>query len=126
MESSNPMYLWPEVRPLATAAELAELQAAAEKDKHVVLFPTHVVRKAGEIVGYGSICAAPVMFVWLDTQRVKSRESMMLLAVAENLARAKGVATLLMPCAESSPFSPLMTSMGYNEIGKTVMYAKKL
>ena len=118
--------LWPVVRPLSNQAELEELQAAADRDKHQVLFPTHIVRKAGEIVGYASVCAAPIMFVWLDSKRVKTRETLMLLALGENLARAKGVQILLMPCAEDSPFSPLMTGMGFEIVGKTVLYAKKM
>jgi len=122
----RPVQFWPDVRPIVTAEEVEALKRAAAADGHQVLCPTHVVRVGGEIVGYGSICATPVVNVWLDSKRVKRRESLMLLSLCENLARDRRIASIVMPCAAASPFSPVMGALGFVRLGETVLWAKKL
>jgi hypothetical protein len=41
--------------------EVEELGARAKKDDHEVVLPTHVVLKNGEIVGYLSVGAVPLV-----------------------------------------------------------------
>jgi hypothetical protein len=118
--------LFPTLRRLAGQADLDAVQAAATRDDHVVLAPTHVVVRGGDIVGYGSLAAVPMLHVWLDSQRVKARESAMLLNMAEGILSAQGLRNVIVPCDPRSPFHPYMEKLGYTRLGTTTLNLKGL
>lgn len=115
---------FPQVRPIADVRELEALAAAAKADDHDVLFPTHIARKDGEIVGYASIGALALVNVWAHSQRLRARESLTLLNLVENVAHALGQRTVCMPCAEQSPFRPLLPGLGYKNLGSASFHVK--
>ena len=113
--------------PLRNPADLVELKAAAAADAHEVICPTHIVRKSGELVGYFSILAAPTAYVWLDSKRVRPRDSFSLLNTATNIAIGIGNPDfLVVGCDSGSPFASLMPSMGYVHTMNTHLYVKKV
>jgi len=98
----------------------------ATKDGHDVRFATHLVEKAGEIVGYLSLCATPVVGIWLDTEKTKAIDSIHVQQLYETILRHIGVREYLTACTEESPFYPQMERLGYEELGKTVHFRKVL
>lgn len=102
------------------------LASAAAEDDHIAVAPTHVVERAGEIVGYGSIGGMTYLGTWLHSQKVQARDSAYLLNLAENLAAMAGARILIMPCADNSPFAPHMTQLGYKSLGHAQWYLKHI
>jgi len=117
---------FPLLRRLRSTQDLLRVEEAAARDSHRVVGATHLIEKDGLVVGYASLGGVPLVNVWLDSQRVSPRESVSLLNLGENLLAAQGSAAVLMPCAEQSPFSPLMGRLGYERLGPTTLYMKGL
>lgn len=115
---------FPRLKPISSREELEALERAAAADNHSVLAPTHLVVRGGDIVGYASIGGIPILNVWVDSQRVKARESAYLLNAAENVAAATGVRRILLPCSQESPFHPLIEKLGYTRLGVTSLNVK--
>lgn len=113
------------MRPL-TQADKEALVVAAAKDDHGVLYPTHVILKNNEIVGYFSLCITPLVNVWFDSKKLNARDSLNAISVIENIARLSGFKELVVPCQEQSPFFKLMNKMGYTDLGPTHMTRKEL
>ena len=101
--------------------KLVELAAA---DDHIVLFPTHVVEKNGEIVGYLSIGAIPIVNLWMDSKRVKSTDSIAVIGQLDAIMDDSGTPTYYMPCSENSPYHPYMERAGFQAALKTNLYVK--
>lgn len=111
---------------VTSVAELEELKERAAEDQHRVVLATHLVRKDGKIVGYGSIAPAPIVNVWLDSKRVEAIESARLLRRLTDGLSFSGARHVLMPCADSSPFYPVMEKLGFERLGPTVLHVKGL
>lgn len=107
-------------------ALLPALRAAARADEHALLFPTHVVSKGGDLVGYASLDATPIVNVWLDSKRVVALDSVRLLVAAEQRLHERGIRTYVMPCARTSPFFPHMGRLGFKLLGENVWFVKTL
>lgn len=118
--------LLPVVRPLRDAGELSELLALAAADQHRVLGATHIARKGGRIVGYGSLGGLPVLNCWLDSVRVNARDTVHVLSVAEALLAAAGHTHVLLPCDPRSPLKPYLERLGFEPLGQCVMHMKPL
>lgn len=112
------------VRPVRNADDLKAVAQAAAADNHKVIAPTQMVMRGDAVVGYASIGAIPLVHTWVDSRRVRARESFGLLNFAENLVANSGVGSLIVPCWEGSPFSPLMERMGYRKLGTTTLWVK--
>lgn len=111
--------------PLRDPERLPALAAAAARDQHVAIAPTHLIERAGQIVGYASLGGAPLLNVWMDSQHCRAGDSVRMLETAEALLADKGVQLYLMACAEESPFAPHMERLGFRKLGKTVLWAKQ-
>ncbi len=117
----------PWFRPLLTARDNEALIAAAATDNHVPLVPTHLVEKNGEIVGYGSVGAVPMLFVWVHSQKVSARESRGLLNLGENLMALQYKGPFICcPCTAESPFFPFMRRLGYQSVGEAGFFLKRI
>jgi len=102
--------------------ELSALMAAAEADGHVLIHPTHVVRKNGDIVGYASLARVRMMFAWLDTHKLKGPESFRAWRLAQEEIRQMQAQSgnqwpVALPCSFDSPLLPFVERMGYLGIG---------
>ena len=109
-----------------TKEDVAPLMAAAKDDNHSVLFPTHVIKSGGDIVGYISICNTPIVNVWVDSKKVGAMDTMRMLDVIDGSLRMRGTPEYIMPCAKSSPFFPNMERLGFSPIGENVWFHKNL
>lgn len=114
-----------QVRPIREE-DVRPLVAAAAADGHMVIAPTDVIRRGGEVVGYGSLGGAPMVHVWLDSKRVRARETLMLLQYAEATLARQGARQVVMPCWANSPLAPYMAKLGYMKLGETTLYLKDL
>ena len=109
-----------------TPDDVLPLELAAASDHHTVIVPTHVVKRDGEIIGYGSIGTVPMLNVWVHSTKVNKFESLRLLREAEAIAKAQGAAYVIMPVSEESPFRPYVARMGYTTLGSASYNLKKL
>jgi hypothetical protein len=108
-------------------ARLSELKDACAADDHVLFQPTHIMETGSDIIGSASIGAIPMVNLWLDSKKVKPRESAMLVNMVENTAAGMGFATICLPCWKSSPLRPFMErGGGYNYFGETGLFLKDL
>lgn len=116
----------PWMRPVL-AEEVPKLIAEAAADGHSILAPSHIIERGGEIVGYFSIGQIPLVLAWAHTKRMRSRESIHCLNLAENLiGSARPGAVICVPCAERSPFGPYMAGLGYQTFGHATINIKKV
>lgn len=124
--NQNLQDLLPWLVPLTTVEQFKTLETAAREDGHGICAPTHLVVKRGEVVGYVSVCAVPMINVWLHTKKVKGRESAYVLNMAENLAAAAGHNMVCVPCGPGSPFAPFINQVGYKNVGLSTINLKNL
>lgn len=103
-----------------------QLRTAAAADDHAVLFPTHVFVKDGQIVGYASIATMPVINFWADSTKLHAAESIKMIEQAEAVCSHHGLRSVVVPCAENSPFAQHMERLGYTKLGATVLHIKNL
>jgi hypothetical protein len=118
--------LHPWLRPLAGPADLERLAAAARADNHIVVGPSHVIDRGGEVVGYASLGVVPMLHTWVATGKVGPRESLGLLNCGEMLLANLGHRHVILPCAETSPFWPHIERLGYVKLGVTTLNIKQL
>lgn len=108
------------------AVDIGPLVSLAASDNHCVLYPTHVIRKDGQVAGYVSVCATPIVNVWLHTQKVEALDSVRLLGKLDDYMRMIGQDSYIMPCAKTSPFYPNMERLGFTVLGENVWHLKNL
>lgn len=116
----------PIVTTIAGPQELAELQAVAAEDRHVVIGATHVARKDGRIVGYASVGGILLLNCWADSRRLRPRESFELLWIVERIAAERGAKEVCLPCSPASPFLPFIGKLGYARLGEATYNIKAL
>lgn len=96
----------------AMPGDLARIAAAAAADNHVAPAPTHFIENAGgEVRGSFSAGGCELIFFWSHTGNLAG-ESIRMAKECLRTARASGK-PVFCPCAENSPFVPLMPSMGF-------------
>lgn len=105
--------------------EISELLERAADDNHVVLAPTHVVEKAGEIVGYLSVGAVPIVNVWMDSRRMGPADSVRVLSQLDAVMDYAGQPTYFMPCSQESPFHSVMDKIGFEHLMDTQLFVRK-
>jgi hypothetical protein len=106
---------------------LAALHEKAADDDHMVIAPTHVMVKGGEIIGYLSLAGMPMVHAWFDSGHKHVNDSLKMIEHGETVLRANPqVRQYTICCAEESPFSPLMPGMGFKKLGTTTVWMKEL
>lgn len=113
------------VRPIVPL-DYDKLKETVEADGHVLYFPTHVVEKQGEFVGYLSLANIPMCLVWMNTKAAKVIDSVQTLNIFENLARANGAPALAVPCDKASPFYDYMAKFGFTNLSNMSLFVKNL
>lgn len=102
-----------QIRP-ATPDCLEKLTQAAQEDNHAVLWPTDVLSKNGQVVGYVSIANMPAVHMWLHTQKVNVRDSMTVFSYINGLLARQGVKHYWLPCQTKSPLFPFVERVGFH------------
>ncbi len=104
--------------------EIEVLQKLAQADEHVVLGATHTVRKGQQMIGYVGLI--PSVMLWLDTQRAKARDSLVVMNFIENQLRDGGSEVISIPCADNSPYHRFLPQIDYTNVGKMDLFLKNL
>lgn len=99
---------------------------AAAKDGHCPICPTQEAVKDGEIVGAVSLGSVPLVHVWMDSKRVKARDSVRLLRELEERAARMGFRVICCPCTDSSPYRPVMERLGFLDGGGMRLFYKQI
>lgn len=108
----------------ATKDDMPELTEAAKSDNHGVIAATHLVKKDGKVVGYVSFNAMPNVLIWMHSQRTNVRDALQVENFFETLAAPFG--SVCVPVPKTSPFHPLMTKKGYQDMGEGTVFMKPL
>lgn len=121
------------LRQPRTQAEAQELQSvldalhvAAKADNHVVVSPTHVMVRGGQVVGYLSIGALPTVHCWFDSKHKHVLDSIKMIEHGETVGRERGLTSYAVACCEQSPFYAHMERLGYRKLGVTTLWVKDL
>lgn len=109
-----------EVKLIESEEEIAGLKAAMAADGHTQYWnPSELIIRGqtsevrGQIIGCASIGTIPFVNVWLDSQRVKARQTVRIISRLEEIALGRGFTLVAVPCAESSPLFGCMERFGY-------------
>ena len=100
--------------------------AAAATDSHPVLYPTVMLEKGGEIVGYASVPVSPTVYLWAHSQKMQALDSVRALKKMELIMQAAGQSSMIVPCAKESPFYPNMERQGIERLGDATFFKKEL
>jgi hypothetical protein len=106
--------------------DLAELHKMALADHHSVILPSHTVKKGNQIIGCLSIAQAPMVLVYMNTERSVAIDSYCVSNLFENLLAAHGSKSICVPCHVKSPLRPYMESVGYKAYGTHDIMIKDL
>ena len=104
--------------------DMSALQEMAKADDHAVIAPSLIVEKDGQIIGY--LGMVPTVLVWLDSQRVKARDSLIVANTYENLLRAQWNGVIAVPCVNKSPLKEYLPKLGYFGATDVTLFLKNL
>lgn len=105
--------------------DLPELLNNAAEDYHPVVLPNYTLRKEGRIVGYVSI--VPTAHAWIDTQRVTAFDTFRrVFPFTEEQIRARGFKHMFYVTGKQSNLTPFASRIGYDRIGSTELFSKRL
>jgi hypothetical protein len=107
-----------------TKEEFDILRELAREDNHAVFYPTEVIWKGGQRVGWFSVGAMPTVWAWMSTRRMKIRDSLQAINTVEAVCRRTGSPGVFLPCDEKSPFFPYLEKIGYVDLGKFHFFFK--
>jgi hypothetical protein len=125
--SSNLLDSFPVLRPISNPGELEALQVAAAGDGHLVIAPTFLVEKGGEICGYIGLNSLPLWQGWLHTQRMGPRDSASIFSQVDNVCRLQGQKHLALLLPDTSGFNGVVERFGYSKMGgPRTLYFKPL
>jgi hypothetical protein len=112
------------VLPLKTQEEVEELMSEVHKTGHLLMHPTHVVKKCGEVVGGFSLHRQALGNFWMHPEKAQIRDSLIAINVAENILTALGGNILTVVCHQESPFRSMIGRIGYASAGSNfdIMY----
>lgn len=105
--------------------EITELHKLAAAENHLIISPSHLFEKNKEIVGYCSIGAMPLVMSFFSSS-LQVRDSIKFIDLAEVHMRALGQKYYFTTCFENSPFFPVMSKLGFKEIGQTHLFSKEI
>ena len=122
-----------EILSVTSLEEAHAIKAAAEKDNHYVLAPTHYWKdSSGDITGYFSNGIIPVCHFWMRSDS-NPRDSFAVVRRCEVLAAERAQAHKLptyamIACASKSPFYPMLEKhFGLKQIvNGTTLFGKSL
>ena len=94
-----------------------QLVKNAAADGHSVYFPSFVLEKNDEIVGYLSM-AVPVVLSWQDSQKMGPLDSVKEIGFIEGALASQPF--ICIPCDPESPYMRFLPKAGYVEYSKPV------
>jgi hypothetical protein len=124
--SRNPADIGLTVRKIVNEDERLNAISAAKEDNHNLLFPSHLLRKNGDIVGAWSLAAIPLCLVWSHSKRISARDSFTFSGVMDTLMLERNFNFYLMACDSDSNYYPHMEQLGYKFVWPTNIFYKQL
>lgn len=115
---------YPIVRPLLPR-DVEPLQKAAAEDRHLLIYPTHLITRENKIVGYFSI-KPPYVNVWISTQEITARDTLHLCGVLDALLAQAGCVDYILITSLDSPVTPFLEKLGYISQYQSILAIKKL
>jgi len=116
----------PILRPLRDDEDLLRLQRAAAADNHLVLAPSWVIEKGGDVAGYIGLNSLPIYQGWFHTRRMQARDSLTVFNQVENLCRMRGGREVVLLLPQSSAFREIMSRFGYRHVDTVGLHWKTL
>jgi hypothetical protein len=108
-------------------ANIKPIVTAAAEDAHSALFPSQMLIKDGEIVGYLAINTIPTATVWFHSQKMLPRDTFQAAQFIENYVAGQGGGAVMIPVPENSPLCKYMNPSGYMEAnGNHRLFLKNL
>lgn len=95
---------------------------AAQEDNHQLLHATHYVEKDGEVAG--AFCVGPTVHWWMDSQKCRYEDSILVFMALETLQHQQGIQTYVMLCADESPYMRVMEQAGFEKLGYTNVFVR--
>ena len=93
-----------------------ELKRNAQADGHQAYYPTHVLIKNKEIVGYFSLGRIPMLLSWQDSKKMGAMDSVKEIGFIEGTAQQ--AEAIVIPCDPDSPYMKFLPKMGYIQYTK--------
>ena len=98
-----------EVKPIHSEEEREHLvKVCQDKGGVLPIFPTHLVKKHGEIVGCFSI-ASPTVYWWMSPEDIGIKESIPIYQACDTLMTQQGYHSYIIPCEPESPYFGLLS-----------------
>lgn len=94
-----------------------QLVKNAAADGHSVYFPSFVLEKDGEIVGYFST-AVPVVLTWQDSKKMNAVDSIKEIGFIEGAL--SNFPFICIPCDPDSPYMKFLPKQGYEQYFKPI------
>lgn len=106
--------------------DIAPLKVETEADNHILYYPSHVVEKNNSYIGHFSLNTVPMVLLHMNTKKALVRDSLQTMNTFENILRMQGAPAMAVPCMQTSPFFPLMESVGFVNITNMSLFIKNL
>tara|TARA_Y100000310_G_scaffold341874_1_gene442672 strand:+ start:546 stop:944 length:399 start_codon:yes stop_codon:yes gene_type:complete len=97
-----------EIKPIASIEERDEIFKVSNEWGVSPIFPTHVVRKNGKIVGSFST-HSPTVYWWMKPG-IQTRESLLVFQACDTLMTQQGYDTYVIPCEKESSYYKLLSN----------------
>ena len=114
--------MFPTVHKIRSDAEARQVIEAARKDQDNLHFPTHAVRRSGEIIGAVSMAAVPLVLLWSHKEKVSARDSLHLKRVYDAIMEEKGHRAYYIACNDRSPYAPHMERFGFKPVWRSTIF----
>lgn len=114
------------IKPVVNQQDAVKAIKASRDDGHFIISPTHIVEKAGDIIGSFSLIKNPACFFWMDSKKASIRDSLIAINVGENIARVQGEHILIAMSKDSSPFAKILNRIGYKPLDTMTLNYKIL
>ena len=96
-----------QVFPISSRETLVEAQDAAKENGRVLMFPSHVIFKKGEIIG--AFCTrSPTVYWWTHSEKVTRSDSKYIFNSLETLMNEGNSPTYILPCHLESPYYSIL------------------
>lgn len=114
------------VRKIVNQDERLKVISAAKEDNENLLFPSHLVRKNGDIVGAWSLAMMPLCLGWNHSKKITSRDSLIISGIVDTLMLERNFNFYFIACDSDSNYYPYMEQVGYKFVWPTNMFYKQL
>lgn len=111
----------PITRKIQSPAEIDALEKAMDGQDSLIVAPTHLVRKDGQIVGHWAINSIPVVQAWHDDNLI-NRDSYYLINTLQTTLNDRGINRHMVALSKESPYNSLMHRVGYTLAGNANLY----